>query len=347
MTGLNDLTKIPVLNLYYLLSYAWDKLEEAQQTDVSQSDHQDSLSLFARILCSGTERLLKRGLDRDYIEHNELVNRIRGSVDFAASISTTFMKMPRLVCDFDEFERDILHNRILKTTIRNLLFCEGLDRAYHNELRLLHGRLSGITEIPLTKRSFSSVRLNRNNWYYDFLMKVCELIFECLTPSENAGRYKYQDFVRNHRQMAQLFEAFVLNFYKKEQNTYVVKRETIEWDITEAAAPESLAVLPRMNTDISLESEKHKIIIDTKFYHDTLSQNYGKELAKSSNLYQIFAYLMNDTHPNNEGILLYPETSAAADYRWQIKGRNISVRTINLNQPWPLIHAELLGIIGM
>ena len=59
---------IPILNIYYLLSYAWDKLDEAEPQEVSQVDNQNVINLFARVLSNRTSYLLRRGLDRGYVE---------------------------------------------------------------------------------------------------------------------------------------------------------------------------------------------------------------------------------------------------------------------------------------
>ena len=59
--------KIPILNIYYLLCYAWNKLEESGLVDVKTEDSTTLLDLFARVLISGTTHILKRGLDRGYI----------------------------------------------------------------------------------------------------------------------------------------------------------------------------------------------------------------------------------------------------------------------------------------
>ena len=73
--------------------------------------------------------------------------------------------------------------------------------------------------------------------------------------------------------MARLFEDFVQQFYKKELPNYKVSRENIYWD-TEG---DDLFYLSLMQTDISLENDHQKVIIDTKYYQHTLQQNYNEQ----------------------------------------------------------------------
>ena len=48
-----------------------------------------------------------------------------------------------------------------------------------------------------------------------------------------------------------------------------------------------------MQTDISVAYGKRKIIIETKFYKETLGKFYDARTLHSANLYQLFSYLVN------------------------------------------------------
>lgn len=117
----------------------------------------------------------------------------------------------------------------------------------------------------------------------------CRFLYESLLINEDNGVSQFADFERDPKAMARLFEEFVRNFYKKEMPEYKVYRENIYWD----AEGENTNYLPIMQTDISLESSDRKIIMDTKFYQDTLTKNFGSRKLISGNLYQLFSYLSN------------------------------------------------------
>jgi len=341
---------IPIYNLYYLLCYAWDKLEERDIISVSQIDKDNIVDLFAKVLNQGVSHLLRRGLDRGYIVHDEEMSRIRGKINFAATLKRNFFSQPILNCEFDELSHNVLHNKILKSTIKMLILCEDVDDRIHDELVFIFRRLQGIDEIPLMKKHFRLVQLNRNNYFYDFLLKICELVWDNLLISDKTGRSKFQDFVRDERRMAHLFEEFVRNFYKKEQTQFRVCRENIPWDAVSADSA-AMKFLPRMETDISLISPSRKLVMDTKYYRESLQTYYEKETIKSDNLYQLLAYLKNlecrgEENINSEGILLYPTVSQKLDLEYSIQGHRVVVRTIDLNQDWRTIHDDLLAIIN-
>lgn len=93
--------------------------------------------------------------------------------------------------------------------------------------------------------------------------------------------------------MNKLFEAFIRNFYRREQCFFtIVKKEQIRWKFVPADEL-STRHLPLMETDITLENATTKIIMDAKYYSETMTSRYDTEKIKSGNLYQLFSYLSN------------------------------------------------------
>src|SRR5688572_7468052 len=113
--------KIPIQNVYFLLCYAWNKLEERDLVDVDPIGVTELVDLFARVLITGTNHLLKRGFDRNYVDHEEWTPRLRGKVAFSAVVKIGGAAAAALPCEFDEMSHDVLHNQIVKATIRRLL----------------------------------------------------------------------------------------------------------------------------------------------------------------------------------------------------------------------------------
>jgi 5-methylcytosine-specific restriction enzyme subunit McrC len=339
--------EIPIENIYYLLCYAWDKLTERDVVAVDSVDVTCLPDLFARVLINGTNHLLKRGFDRGYVAQREWTSRLRGRVCFQDVVRRAEMTAV-LPCDADEVSYDVLHNQILKATMRRLIRTEGLAAQCSAGLAQLCRRLCDVQDVELTNRLFGQVQLYQNNRFYDFLLKVCELICRNLLPSEKSGTSKFMDFFQNQKEMGLLFESFVRSFYRIHTD-YQVRREDIYWRWT-AADQTSERLLPKMQTDISLTSSARKIIIDCKFTPEATQPHYGERL-RSSHLYQIHAYLNNLPEGRLadicEVMLLYPtvELPLCASYK-DDKGRRISIRTISLSQPWQGIHRDLLALVA-
>jgi len=342
--------KIPIENIYYLLCYAWDKLDEADIVPVNKLDNKNILELLSRVLISGMGSLIRRGLDREYIEIYEESRNLRGKIDFNTTIKKNLLQNAKIACTYDNLSYNVLHNQIIKSTIRKLIRCEDINKKLIKQLLTIHRKLSGINEVHITRKIFKNVRLNRNNHYYDFLLKICQLINDNLIIDESKGSSKFRDFVRDEKAMAGLFEAFVRNFYKKKlKGQYKVSSININWNAT-SDDEKSISYLPNMRTDIYLESEDDKIIIDTKYYQEALQMYYDKKTIHSNNLYQIYSYLKNyeaenEDNINCRGMLLYPTTSEELSLSYNVDGHQISIKTINLNQYWTDIRNSLINLI--
>jgi 5-methylcytosine-specific restriction enzyme subunit McrC len=332
---------IPIKNIYYLLSYAWNKLEESELVDVSAEDESDLLNLVGRVLLNGTKTLLKRGIDRQYLTENEVYQGIKGKVNITDSLLQHLFPKGLSICEFDELSADILPNQILKTTLQNITQIPSLSPTLKQEIRTIIYRLHEVSEIVLTDTIFHQVQINRNNSFYVFLLNISELIYQNLLINEETGDFQFKDFLRDERQMARLFEEFIRNFYKIEVPEAKVFREDLRWKM----AGETHQFLPKMQTDISIKINDRKLIIDAKYYKETLQKYYDSEKIHSQNLYQIFAYLKNQENELAEGILIYPTIQKSLSLAYTHEGHTIRIETLNLNQEWQGVKADLLGII--
>jgi len=343
---------IPILNLYYLLCYAWDKLEEGEKVNVSASDYKTALELLARVLLGGCEHLLKRGLDRSYVLRTESYAGIKGKIDFSASLAAGAFRMGRAVCTFDEFEYDILHNQIVKSTLHRLTQIKDVDETTKHDAWRCEQNFREVSLIDLNPSAFSLVRINRNNAIYGLLLRVCRLIVECTSLDERDGKYRFKSFADNDKAMAALFEAFVRNFYRKEtRGSFAVATEDIRWAAS-FIAEGSLGLLPKMRTDMTLRSSTRKLVVDTKYYSRTLSDYFGSDKIHPHNLYQLYSYLRNlEVNPSDplneecEGILIYPTVQKDVDESFKLGNHKIRIATVNLGSDWRDIHKRLLQIV--
>jgi len=122
----------------------------------------------------------------------------------------------------------------------------------------------------------------------------------------------------------------------------------IDWQVDSRDAA-AAAILPKMRTDVCLQNAENKIIMDCKYYCESLQYYYEKSTIHSNNLYQLFAYVKNKEHEagweNCAGVLLYPAVQAPLDARFRVQGHPMRVRTVDLDQDWKKIKEDLLDII--
>lgn len=340
---------IPIENIYYLFCYAWNRFEDAQGISVGADASPDLPNLLARVLLNGTRAILRRGLDRGYQDHREEIATVRGRIELGASLQLQSRNIRRLHCEFDELSHDLLHNRIIKASLKRLSRAPSIDRALAHDLQVLVHRMPGVSDMWLERSAFARVQLHRNNAFYDLLMKVSELAFDCLLPDQRGQGFVFHDVMRDERKMARVFEYFVRNFYRAKQNEYVVEPLTIPWDADRLSGEGSR--LPNMRVDVYLRSPQRRIIIDTKYYANALQSYHGSESFHSANLYQLFSYLKNaagldPAFKSVEGMLLYPCAGSPLDDRFIIQGHPVTIATVDLCMPWRAIESRLLELVS-
>ncbi len=339
---------VPVQNVYYLLCYAWGYAEAARLTEVGGLQAERMEDLLASLLASGVSRLLRRGVDRAYLEERDELRAPRGKLDLSATLKRNLEVTGRLVCTYDELRHDVLHNRLLRATMLRLASA-GVDRQLSRELTLLAWRMRDVTDIEPKLPLFQRVQLHRNNAHYRFLLHVCELAVRNLVPEQHGTGFRFIDFRADERQMGNLFEEFVRNFLHSEQEHFLVKRDDIPW----AAEPLNSGnehFLPLMKTDISLVATGRRIVIETKFYQHPLvpARQGGSRKLHADHLYQVYAYLKNlEAHGikrADAAVLLYASNGESFDLRYRVGSHEIQARTLNLGQPWQGIRSDLLKL---
>ena len=235
--------KIPAENLYYVLCYAWERLDrlEAVPDDVRASTFDLPQNLLAQLLHDSFSQVLRRGLDQGYRERAEDTRRPRGKLDLPSTVRRALCLRGQVRVRFEELSRDVLHNRIVKTTMLRLAAVEELNTHLKGKLTRLVQRIADVGEVDLREDLFRRVQIHRNNADDGFLLDVCRMIARHLFPEAHAGAVRFRDFTTDEREMGRLFEDFVRGFLRTEHPRLGVRgHKSIKWD----AAPEGDAVLP-------------------------------------------------------------------------------------------------------
>ncbi|MDE2826817.1 MAG: 5-methylcytosine-specific restriction endonuclease system specificity protein McrC [Bacteroidota bacterium] len=341
---------IPVLNIYYLLCYAWDRIGEGNTVDLESEKFDGPIDLFAKVLNDGVSRLISRGLDRDYLVVHEDIRGIKGKLDLATTVKRNLLLNGKTHCSFDEFSYDVPQNRILKATLRCLTQVDSLNKSERQRSERLYRKLGAISDVRLNAKMFHTVRIHRNNRFYRFLLHICHIIHENLLINEVEGTTQFLDFREDKEEMGRVFEKFVRNFCRRE-TSYKVSAQQIKW-FKAKGSDSDLKYLPQMQTDIVLRSTERTIIIDTKYYGSPLdTTRWSSEKVRSGHLYQIYTYVTNEAAkappdtPAPEGWLLYAAVDRDIDFHFELVGRRFRVCSINLSQDWKKIEEDLLLLV--
>jgi 5-methylcytosine-specific restriction enzyme subunit McrC len=341
--------QIPIENIYFLLCYAWNHLQELKYSQVRSENCRRLGDLLAKVLIRASQQLVKRGLHRNYVSEIERRLSPKGKIVSTDDVRRPSWTSPARTFEFDNLSADVLPNRIIRASFDILRRHGDLADENRRGLREASKVFSDFEPFALRSHHFRRVHLNGNMRHYRFVLNVCELIRRESIPSEDPGTLKFRDFERDEARMGELFQQFVRNFYKKEQTKYRVSAPGVDWDVDPGkSSPAGVHLLPSMQTDICLEGGTEKLIIECKFYREAFQYHYGTKKFLSAHLYQLFAYLRNQAvvpgWQSVSGMLLYPTNGFPIDEFITIQGHRIRVVALDLGQAWQKITDDLLKL---
>ena len=335
---------IPIHNVYYMLSYAFQILNEQSYKNIATEQFHNTADLMAAILSKGIATQIKRGLGKEYIPQREALSTLKGKMDITESIKTQTILKKQMWCTYDEFSVNGTKNRIIKSTVE-LLLGSDIPKYRKKELRKLMVFFSDVKNIDLHSVNWN-MKYDRNNKTYRMLISICYLVVNGLLQTNSEGNTKIMDFL-DEQSMFRLYEKFILGYYKKHYTELSPSASRIPWSV------DNTIMLPVMQSDIHLQKGNTVLIIDAKYYSHTTQVKYDNHTLHSNNMYQIFTYVKNCDYVFGEedhkvsGMLLYAKTEEEIqpDNIYQMHGNQITVKTLDLNQKFDIIAKQLDNIV--
>ena len=335
------------------------------KVNVGTEDCASILNLLLHVLLNATDNVLKHGMRHGYIVYGDELDGIKGKINIAETLKQGRYRQAKIYCHFDELSSDIIINQIIASTLQDALRIGGLSEQNRDRIAKTLRRMPETRHICINDHVFQSVRMHRNNHYYQLALNVCKLLHQSILPNKMLdGMLEFIDIMDDEKAMNRIFEKFLMNFYKQEckQDFPEVSRSHIRFQLTPygmtfaTSTDEAYALLPMMETDVTLfnPQTKNKIILDAKYYKEMLVSRYGeKGKIRRDHLSQILTYVMNQESEaqlhtkDTKGILVYPTVDAELDVSYVYKDPShiIRVSTVNLNQDWRLIEQRLKDIL--
>jgi len=326
---------IRISNVYHMLAYAFRSLNDGGVSLMGNEEFENLHELFAEIIISGMRKQLKRGLPRCYASQSEELGNLRGKIDMQSSVRGLTMVRHRLVCEFDEFTEDTPGNRLIKCAITHLLRKSDVSPDHKHYLKFLRSSLNSVADVIYIKVP----QQRTGGAEYVMLVNVCRFLLDGMLMNTGGG-YKMREWLTDEA-MSSLYEHFLLEYFRRHHSCFNACSARIDWDMLDVPPN-----MPKMKSDVYLTYGGRTLIIDAKFYSRTMSEHFGKKTYHSHNLYQMYTYVKNADKAKNgsvSGMLLYAKTDedVTPDNDFVIGGNGISVKTLDLSQPFTGIRSQL------
>ena len=345
--------RIPVRNIWLLFLYASDLAKFQGQFDAAIEESPEFSDLIARLLCYAVERRLRRNLSRGYRGREAILTRVRGRIDVLKTHTENLLRQGCVACRFEEHTIDTPRNRLVRMAL-DTIAGRVTDGILGHQGRRLAGDLGrqGVAGVMPARAEIAADQISRHDAEDLLMVTLSKLVFDVVLPTEEAGGNALTQVGKDEVLVRQLFEKAVGNFYATEllpeAGWQVYKGRRLSWQVegSTVGIPE---ILPGMITDIILEDRKRgrRIVIDTKFTGIFGSSAYRDKMLKSGYVYQIYAYLRSQEHPddplsaNAEGLMLHPTVDCDVDEIVRIQGHDIRFATVDLARPTAEVLAKL------
>lgn len=296
---------VVIRNIYVMMAYAFKALDVKEYSHLGKESFDNYASLLAAILCIGISIQRRRGFESGYTNIVEDLVQIRGTIDVRGTARLKAAGRTRAVCSFDEWSQDTEMNRVLKTCAGLLLRNPEVRIDLREELKRDYLEMSEIGAlVPPYRIEWSRMIFHKGNPGYVFLMNACYMVLSRFIPVSLAGDSPFGIYT-DSQELHALFEKFVLEYFKREHAELSVSAKVLP------APSDAPSFLPRLCTDVTLESDSKVLIIDTKFYGTILNIHNGREMMSPAHRHQIVDYVVHESYKSRKevsGMLLYALT---------------------------------------
>ncbi|ASF06345.1 McrC protein [Nocardia brasiliensis NBRC 14402] len=348
-------TRIPVRSLWFLLIYEsglLDQLSTGRREAMFGGDRDDHLSdIIVDLFVGDVEARLRRQLTPQYRDRAADLTRVRGRIDHLRTQGRRLLDRGTVACRFTELIVDTPRNRYIAAVLRKSAALVQSEELAHRctAAAFALSRLGVGTRTP-TRAELSRDRVGAHDRADQHLLSLARLVEDMALPVHEPGHIHLPEIDTGaHGRLRALFEKAIRNYYCRHLNPadWTVSAPILRWDRDANAS--GAALLPRMHTDTVLthRNTRRRIIIETKFT-DGLTEHYGKTRIKSEYLYQLYAYVMSQSQPDTEGVLLFVTTAGRTPIAESvtIQGHRIRFISLDLAQPLARIRQTLDSVLS-
>lgn len=269
---------------------------------LSDDPDEDATELLCQLVVAHTEKVLARGLIRNYRNHHDDLPFLRGRLDAYRQATVYFGKFTEFACSFDEFDRDTTENHLLLAGVkaaRRTTASAGVRRRAAD----LERRLSDVAPTLPSQNELLRMKIvyGRRNSHYGMAHTWCRSLLNLARLDDNdvPGSPETDAFLIN---MNVLFERFVewliklacggadVEVQAQKRNSSLI---TVDGQYRRSVAP-----------DLVVGQPGRSIAIDAKY------KRYDDRDISPSDVYQLLLYAQCYTglSPIPTSYLVYPST---------------------------------------
>jgi len=289
---------------------------QINKADLSTTKNKNIYEMFISMFVEYLDELIHKGLKSSYISKEDNQFFLKGKLKFNQHIKQNYIRKERFYVEFDEYMKDRVENRLLKSTIELLL---KKTNNYDNK-RALRQQLFIFDEVNISKNydiDISKINLHRGMEYYEMPLRFAKVflkhqsftslrgkdnVFAVLFPMETVFE-KYMEFVLNNSK-----DKLGIDKVRVNGKGYKDKNHWLLSDVEDGNCN-----MANLQPDYLLEMKSgNNIITDAKWKLFDVKENEDGSCSKvnisSGDVYQIFSYLHYYDDIDETAYLFVPNT---------------------------------------
>ncbi len=302
---------IKIINSHVLwwLSYC-RKLKFPNYLSGLNSQQADFFEVLIYLFSKYTKELLNSSVYQKYIEVENELSFVKGSIHFSAYIHQNLARgnNHKVNCRYDSFEMDNPFNQCVKSVVRLLLTAtkDAQNKRNLNDILFL---LDEVSEVSIAAEECKRIQFNPMFTDFETVRDYCVLFLE------NSVSFNYKNDLRLFAfllPMEYVFEDFIYGFIDKELAEVKAK--------SQKQKPLDTQGHYTMKPDLLLHVNGKRIIADTKYKMVYADHSDPKKGILQNDLYQMVSYAIRFNVTDIK--LLYPNS---------VQGTTTALKAITIN----------------
>jgi 5-methylcytosine-specific restriction enzyme subunit McrC len=260
------------------------------------------LEIFIGQFLSSVNRLVKKGLKRDYQPQSDNLLYLKGKLKSSEQLKRNLVQKQRFAVDYDDYIPDILTNQLIKTAIQTVL--KITRSAKHQKLaRELDFIFIDVALLNLKLLDNLDIKIDRGMEHYTGPVAWSKIILSGMSPLSMQGKANAFSLLFP---LEAVFESYVEKILRKTLPSHlVVKGQSKKHHLVTYEQNKMFNLKP----DLTVSKDDQMILVlDTKWKLVDASKANGtdKFLLSQQDFYQMYAYGHKYLNGVGNVVLIYP-----------------------------------------
>lgn len=262
------------------------QIETISETQLKKR-YNSILDVYFELYLSEIEKLIKKGLVKQYRRQQSNQNALKGKLVFSKNIQHNIVHKERFFCEHQVYDKDHLIHQIL---YKGLLILKGfINDSLKDKLNRILFEFEGIKNINIQKSHFKKIVINRKNSDYERALEIAKVIILNYSPNLNYGSENLLTLLFDMNVLWEEYIFRILQKHKTENMSISFQNSDRFWENK------------RVRPDIVIKTEQETFVIDTKW------KIIDSGNPSDDDLKQMFVYNLH--WKAEKSLLLYPKTN--------------------------------------